>query len=165
MARKRRRRIVLTEQPRAELSSPGCRGRARNPTSIRLHAILHSGNDAAGGRRRASQPSLRRLRRLACAARLLSMRARELCTLARDTRADKLRCHALGALPSPNASSRCGEGLGVGALFLLLLFLRTRSDRRAETPPPPPPPHVASLRGRGAHRARRASDDLQPPPG
>jgi hypothetical protein len=30
------------------MSSPGCRGRARNPSSIRLHAILHSGNDAAG---------------------------------------------------------------------------------------------------------------------
>src|SRR5262245_18925149 len=60
--------------------------------------------------------------------------------------------HALGVFPSPNASSRCGAGLGVGALSL----------RRPSTQPPPPtgvpatrasrgapPPHVVSLRGEG----------------
>src|SRR5262249_58516572 len=54
---------------------------------------------------------------------------------------------ALGVFPSPNASSRCGEGLAMGALS-------RRGSRRQ--PPPPTPPHVASLRGRGADRVRRA---------
>src|SRR5262249_47266101 len=54
---------------------------------------------------------------------------------------------ALGVFPSPNASSRCGEGLAMGAL--------SRRGSRKQ-PPPPTPPHVASLRGRGADRVRRA---------
>jgi hypothetical protein len=66
-------------------------------------------------------------------------------------------CHAPGVLPSPNASSRCGEGLGVGVAVGGRISC-TNNDPSSQNKLRPG--RASSRRvGEGAHRRRRGRAD------